>query len=161
MRESTRHVVMSFVSADDATAVVLLLHQLGLASADVASYTPGEMRSRAAIVLGRVCPPTAPGLEPELVATQRELARHGHSFVLVRSSSESLLQRACGIAAEAHAHTVQTSTTGRSTQSVPARPVARPQLPARCVVSHKALAAREPHPVPWSEGSRPSVRPDC
>ena len=82
MHKPARHVVMSFVSADDATAAVLLLHQLGLASADVASYTPGEMRARAAIVMGRVCPPTLPGLEPELVATQRELARRGHSFVL-------------------------------------------------------------------------------
>ena len=125
MHKPARHVVMSFVSADDATAAVLLLHQLGLASADVASYTPGEMRARAAIVLGRVCPPTPPGLEPELVVTQRELARHGHSFVLVCASSVALLQRICRIAAEAHAHSVQTST-GCATHSVPARPTARP-----------------------------------
>lgn len=125
MHQPARHVVMSFVSADDATAAVLLLHQLGLASANVASYTPGQMRARAAIVLGRVCPPTPPGLEPELVATQRELARQGHSFVLVRASSESLLQRICRIAAEAHAHTVQPST-GRAMQGAPIRSAAWP-----------------------------------
>ena len=61
MRKPTQHVVMSFVSADDATAAVLLLHQLGLASTDIASYTSAQMRARAAAVLGRVCPPTPPG----------------------------------------------------------------------------------------------------
>jgi len=126
MHKPARHVVMSFVSADDATAAVLLLHQLGLASADVASYTPGEMRARAAIVMGRVCPPTLPGLEPELVATQRELARRGHSFVLTHCRSDSLLQRIRVIAAEAHAHSVQTS----AAQATPTVPVTSAAWPA-------------------------------
>lgn len=121
MQKLARHVVMSFVSADDATVAVLLLHHADLASADVSSFTPGQMRARAAIVLGRACPP---GLKPELVFTQRELARHGHSFVLVRVSTESLLRRVRRIAAEARAHTVQTSS-GRATQSAPARSAVR------------------------------------
>lgn len=111
MHQPAHHVVMSFVSADDATIAVLLLHQAGLPSTDIACYTPGQMRARAAIVLGRVCPPTPPGLEPELVATQRELARLGRSFVLVCASTESQLQRIGWIAAEAHA-TAQTSPSG-------------------------------------------------
>lgn len=126
MQKPVRHVVMSFESADDATTAVLLLHQVGLASADITSYTPAQMRARAATVLGRVCTPTPAGLEPELVATQRELARLGHSFVLVRCGTESLLQRVCRIAAEAHA-CVQTSsvgaTRGRSART-PAPPIA-------------------------------------
>ena len=112
MRTPTCHVVMSFISADDATAAVLLLHELGLPDADVASYTPQQMQSRAAIVLGRVCPP---GQGSELLIAQRELARRGHSFVLARAGSEPLLQRICRIAAEAHAHNVQ---------ATPARPAA-------------------------------------
>ena len=111
MQQPAHHIVMSFVSADDATTAVLLLHQTGLPCTDIACYTPGQMRARAATVLGRVCPPTRPGLEPELVATQRELARRGHSFVLVRASTECQLQRVGWIAAEAHA-TVQTSPVG-------------------------------------------------
>jgi hypothetical protein len=121
MRKPTQHVVMSFASADDATAAVLLLHQLGLASTDIASYTPAQMRARAAVVLGRVCPPTTLGLEPLLVITQRELARCGHSFVLARSRNQLLLHRICRIAAETHAHGVQTS----SSQAEPARPARR------------------------------------
>ncbi len=124
MRKPTQHVVMSFVSADDATAAVLLLHQLGLASADITSYTSAQMRTRAAAVLGRVCPPTPPGLEPLLVITQRELARCGHSFVLARCSSR-LLQRIRTIAAQTCAHSVQTSTP-RAAQAKPARPAHRP-----------------------------------
>ena len=122
MRKPTQHVVMSFVSADDATAAVLMLHQLGLSSTDITSYTSVQMRARAAAVLGRVCPPTPPGLEPLLVVTQRELARCGHSFVLARCSSQLLLQRICRIAAETCAHGVQTS----SSPAVPARPARRP-----------------------------------
>jgi hypothetical protein len=117
MRKPTQHVVMSFASADDATAAVLMLHQLGLAGTDIASYTSAQMRARAAAVLGRVCPPTPPG-EPLLVITQRELARCGHSFVLARCNSQPLLQRICRVAAETHAHGVQTS----SSQAAPARP---------------------------------------
>ncbi len=117
------HVVMSFVSADDATVTVLLLHELGLASADIASYTPEEMGRRAAIVLGRACPPAPPGFAPALVITQRELARRGHSFVLARAVNEWLLQRICRIAAEAHAHSVQATPAGSAlrptTSSVP------------------------------------------
>jgi hypothetical protein len=153
MHTPERHVVMSFVSADDATAAVLRLHLLGLPSADVASYTPGQMRARAASVLGRVCPPTPPGLEPELVATQRELARLGHSFVLVRAGREALLPGIRSIAAEAHAHSLQTST-GRPPAAHPVAAV------ARFAVNRKPLAAGGRHPVPWSEESRPSVRPD-
>lgn len=125
MRKPISHVVMSFVSADDATAAVLMLHQLGLASTDVASYTSEQMRLRAAAVLGRTCPPAPPGLEPLLVITQRELARRNHSFVLARAGSETLLQRICRVAAEAHAHSVQTSTP-RAAQARPARPARRP-----------------------------------
>lgn len=117
MHKPTQHVVMSFVSADDATAAVLLLHQLGLASTDVASYTPQQMCERAAAVLRRACPAAPPGTEPELVITQRELARRGHSFVLARAGSAALLQRICHVAAEAHAHSVQ---------AAPARPARRP-----------------------------------
>lgn len=117
MRKPAQHVLMSFVSADDATAAVLLLHQLGLANTDVASYTCEQMRRRAAIVLGRTSPATPAGFDPELVSTQRELARRGHSFVLARAGNAALLQRICRVAAEAHAHSVQ---------AAPARPARRP-----------------------------------
>lgn len=117
MHKPAQHVVMSFVSADDATAAVLLLHELGLASTDVASYTCEQMRRRATAVLGPACAATPPGMEPELVITQRELALRGHSFVLARARTESLLQRICRVAAEAHAHSVQ---------AAPGQPARRP-----------------------------------
>jgi hypothetical protein len=141
MRKPTQHVVMSFVSADDATAAVLLLHQLGLSSTDIASYTSAQMRSRAATVLGRVCPPTPPG-EPLLVITQRELARCGHSFVLARCSSQPLLQRICRIAAETHAHGVQTS----ASQAALTRPAHRP-------TTNSAPTGR------WRTAAHPSTAP--
>ena len=126
MRKPARHVVMSFVSADDATAAVLLLHELGLAGADVASYTPEQMRTRAAVVLARAC-------RPELAMAQRELAQRGHSFVLARAGSESLLQHICRIAAETYAHTVQAAPAGtvaaRATAS--SAPTGRWQTAAR------------------------------
>ena len=143
MRKPAQHVVMSFVSADDASAAVLLLHQLGLASTDIASYTSAQMRTRAATVLGRVSPPSAPGLEPLLVITQRELARCGHSFVLARCSSQPLLQRICRVAAETHAHGVQTS----SGQAAPARPARRP------ATASSAPTGR------WRTAARPSTAP--
>ncbi len=104
MHAPNRHIVMSFVSADDATVAVLLLYQLGLASADVASYTPAQMRARASIVLARAGAPTPPGLLSDRVIAQRELARCGHSFVLVRARSAPQLKRIGRIAAEAHAY---------------------------------------------------------
>lgn len=145
MNMPERHVVMSFVSADDASAAVLLLHQLGLASTDVASYTPGQMRARAATVLGRACPPSPPGLEPELVVAQRELARLGHSFVLVRAGNEALLPGIRSIAAEAHAHTLHTST-DRAVQG------ASPLAAARSMSSPAPLG-------PWRTVARPFAAP--
>ena len=133
MRKPVRHVVMSFVSADDTTAAVLRLHELGLASADIASCTPDQMSRRAAIVLGRICPPTPPGFEPALVITQRELARRGHSFVLARAGSATLLQRISRVAAEAHACGVQ-ATPARSSVRKPttsSAPTGRWQTAAR------------------------------
>ena len=137
MRKPAQHVLMSFVSADDATAAVLLLHQLGLDGTDVASYTSEQMRLRAAAVLSRACPATPPGMEPELVITQRELARRGHSFVLARAGSAALLQRICRVAAEAHAHSVQ----------------AAPAQPARRPTTSSAPTGR------WQTAERPSTGP--
>ncbi len=145
MRKPTRNVTMSFVSADDATVAVLMLHQLGLASTDIVSYTPGQMRARATLELSATYPSTVPGLEREPMATQRELARHGHSFVLVRAHSGPLLQRICRIAAEAHAHTVMPSAS-RSTPGAPARPSARP-------------ASSTPPTAHWQTASSPSLSP--
>ena len=79
------------------------------------------------------------------MATQRELARHGHSFVLVRAHSGPLLQRICRIAAEAHAHTVMPSAS-RSTPGAPARPSARP-------------ASSTPPTAHWQTASSPSLSP--
>ena len=146
MRKPARHVVMSFVSADDATAAVLRLYELGLASADIASYTPAQMRARAAVVLDRACPPAPPGLEPELVITQRALARLGHSFVLVRCSSESLFQRIGRIATETHAHSVRSSPTGFM-PAASARRSARPIAP----MANSAPTGR------WQTAARPST----
>lgn len=128
MRKPARTVMMSFISADDATVAVLLLHQLGLASTDVVSYTPGQMRAHSTRALNDVCRSTPPGLQPEGVVAQRELAHQGHSFVLVRAGSGPLLQRICRIAAEAHAHTVQ-SLAGRSTPGTPAPSAVRHDRP--------------------------------
>ena len=140
MPKPAQHVVMSFVSADDATAAVLLLPQLGLASTDVASYTPEQMRTRAATVLAHACPPPPPGMEPDLVITQRELARLGHSFVLARAGSATLLQRICRVAAEAHAHGVQ---------ATPAKATARRPSPTA------SSAPRDR----WQTAARPSTGP--
>jgi hypothetical protein len=130
MRKPAQHVVMSFVSADDATAAVLLLHELGLAGTDVTSYTPEQMRMRAAAILDRTCQPTAPGSEPELVITQRELARRGHSFVLARAGSATLLQRICRVAAETQAYGVQAVASARQPTASSA-PTGRWQTAAR------------------------------
>ena len=140
MHKPAQHVVMSFVSADDASAAVLLLHQLGLASTDVASYTPEQMRTHAATVLGRACPPPPPGMEPELVITQRELARLGHSFVLARAGSATLLQRICRVAAEAHAFGVQATSAGASAR--------RPRPTASSTPTGR-----------WQTAARPSTAP--
>ena len=140
MLKPARTVMMSFVSADDATVAVLLLHQLGLSGTDVVSCTPEQMRARTTHALKGVCPSTPQGLQPEWTATQRKLAHEGHSFVLVRASSGPLLQRICRIAAEAHAHTVQPFA-ARSTPSAPAPSAARHHRP-------QALEPGPGHAVP-------------
>jgi hypothetical protein len=158
MHKPARHVVMSFVSADDATVAVLLLLQLGLASSAVCGFTPAQMRAKVALTLSPVYPPAPapPGPECELLATQRELARHGHSFVLVRASSQAQLKHICRIAAEAHAMTVRTSTV-RATLAAPARPAGRHRPAWSEELHHEPIVSR---PLPSGSTVTAVVGPD-
>lgn len=94
-----RHVVMSFVSADDATTAVLLLMQRGFDATAVSCYTPAQMR--------RSGPLSRLGLPLHLLIAQRELGRRGHSIVAARAVGERMVESATDVGRETHAHSLQ------------------------------------------------------
>jgi hypothetical protein len=90
------HVVISFASADDASAAVLMLQGADVAADSVACYTPAQMQRPAA--LGSL------GLPAYLLTAQRELARHGYSIVAARGVEGAMVQAVACIARATHAH---------------------------------------------------------
>ena len=93
------HVVMSFLSADDASAAVLLLLQRGFDAAGLSCYTPAQMRQSG--------PLTRLGLPLHVLSTQRDLGRRGHSIVAARATSERMVDCASAVARDTHAHALQ------------------------------------------------------
>jgi hypothetical protein len=97
----TPHIVMCFASADDATTAMLMLHERGFGGAEAACCTAAQMRARLAN------PPVSSSQDWSVIATRRELARRGYSFVLVRAMDDAEAAVIKQIADDAHAQCVQ------------------------------------------------------
>ena len=139
-------VVMSFLSADDASAAVLLLLQRGFDAAGLSCYTPSQMRQSG--------PLTRLGLPLHVLSTQRELGRRGHSIVAARATSERLVDTASTVARETHAHALQ-CWDGYRLQNL----LAPEPTPRRRPLTRRPATASSAPQYRWQTGEHPSTAP--
>lgn len=136
------HVLMSFASADDASTAMLTLTERGVLAG---CYTPAQMRRSASL--------GALGLPLHLLATLRDLARHGHSIVAAHVAGEPMVAQVEQLAHDTHAYSAHSCGRFRVRELIaPPRPARR----RRALPLPPVIASSMP-PGRWQTAARPST----
>jgi hypothetical protein len=91
------HVVISFPAAAKADAAAAALAAAGFGDADVRRYTDREMLEQIAHDIERASPVAEVGQEMNLIRAQRELAKKGYHWLIVRAPDDARAVRVAGI----------------------------------------------------------------
>jgi len=91
------HVIVALPSEQDAQGAQAALLQEGFAAADIAHYTPEQMKRQADIDIDQAGVLAGIGQELNLVRAHRELAEKGHSFLVVLAPKDEQAQRVATI----------------------------------------------------------------
>jgi len=101
------HVIAAFPTDADMQAAMTALMRRGFAAADVAVYSPEQMKRQADIDIEQASVLAGIGQELNLVMSHRELAQQGHSFLVVHAPKEAQARGVADIARRFHAARVQ------------------------------------------------------
>jgi hypothetical protein len=101
------HVVISFPSADDASAAADALRQAGIGKEQVVRYSDVEMTRQAEIDVERAGGLASLGQELNLVKAQLDLARMGYHFLVVEVDDDEQARHVAELVRPHHAERAQ------------------------------------------------------
>ena len=101
------HVVVALPSESDWRAADAALRVAGFTGADITSYTPAQMLAQVEGDLANASSLAGLGQELNLVKAHGELARQGHSFLVVHARDQEAADTIAGIARRCHASRAQ------------------------------------------------------
>lgn len=101
------HVIVAFPHDSDLQAALTALVRGGTPPADIAAYTPEQMRQQADIDIEQAGVLAGIGQELNLVKAHRELALQGHSFLVVKAPNDDDANRVAEVAQRFHAARAQ------------------------------------------------------
>ena len=101
------HIIVAFPTDADMQCALTALSRDGFAAADVAAYSPEQMRRQADIDIEQAGVLAGIGQELNLVKSHRELALKGHSFLVVKAPKDEQAQLVANIARRCNATRAQ------------------------------------------------------
>ena len=101
------HVVVALPTEADCRAADAALRVAGFADEDITAYTSEQMLAQVGADLADASPLAAIGQELNLVKVHGELARRGHSFLVVYAHDQEAADRVAEIAQRCHATRAQ------------------------------------------------------
>ncbi len=101
------HVMASFPDASGMEGAAAALVRHGWNDADLARYSPEEMKAQTEADLAKASPLANLGQEINLARAHRELAKRGYSFLVVPAKTDALAQQVADISRQHGAQRAQ------------------------------------------------------